>query len=267
MTDEQTQEIQEEPTEQPVVSEEVEPIEEEPIEDEEVSEVEDQPESEPQHESRSQQRIAELVAQREEARRRAAELAAQREEARRRAAELEQRLAAQTDQDAPNEDSFDSYEEYQRAAIRYEAKQALKAERQLDIEAHRQADSDLALQQFQVRAEAARQKHPDFDAVVGNQNLAISQDMLQIMAESEVGADVAYHLGKNPAEAQRLSMLPPALMGREIARLEVKMSAQPAPVLPTPINTGTNVSGVGESSVPDMSKMSTAEYIAARRNR
>ena len=253
MTDEQTQEIQEEPTEQPVVSEEVEPIEEEPIEDEEVSEVEDQPESEPQHESRSQQRIAELVAQREEARRRAAE--------------LEQRLAGQAYQDAPDEDSFDSYEEYQRAAIRYEAKQALKAERQSDIEAQHQADSDLALQQFQVRAEAARQKHPDFDAVVGNQNLAISQDMLQIMAESEVGADVAYHLGKNPAEAQRLSMLPPALMGREMARLEVKMSAQPAPVLPTPINTGTNVSGVGESSVPDMSKMSTAEYIAARRNR
>ena len=250
MSDDQTQEVAEEPTEQPVVQEEeVEQVEEE------QTPVEETPEEQPEepHESRSQQRISELVAQREEARRKVSE--------------LEKRVASQEDADAPKEDDFGSYEEYQRAAIRHEAKMALQAEREADIEAQRQTEGDLALQQFQIRAEAVRKKHADFDEVVGNQELPISQDMLQLMAESDVGADVAYHLGKNPAEARRLAMMPPAMMGREMARLELKMNAQPAPSIPTPIDTGSNVSGVGESTVPDLSKLSTEEYIKQRRSR
>jgi len=211
------------------------------------------PETTEQEPNRTQQRISELVAQREEARRKAAD--------------LEARLAKTEDADAPKEDAFESYEDYTRALIKHEAQAVLKTERQADIEAQREAEAELSVQQFNVRAEQGRQKHEDFDSVVGNPDLAINVDMLALMAESDVGADVAYHLGKNPAEARRLSMMPPAMMGREMARIEAKLSQVYAPSIPQPVETGTNLSGAGESSVPDLSKMSTEEYIAARRAR
>ena len=254
MSDEQTQEIEDESTEQPVVSEEAEPEAantEETEQTEELEEPEHDVSDEAPQESRSQQRIAELVAQREEARRQTAI--------------LEQRLASQNDADAPKEDDFENYDAYNRANIRYEAQQALKQERLADIEAQRESDARLVQQQFQLRAESGRAKHADFDTVIGNPDLTINESMLQVIAESESGADLAYHLGKNPVEAARLASMPPAMMGMEMARIESRLSVQPEPSIPTPIDTGSNVSGTGESSVPDLGKMSTEEYIKQRR--
>jgi len=250
MTDEQ---LIKEPTEEPIDT--VKPTEEPEAEPEaeETEEPTEAPTEEPNeaHVSRSQKRIAELVRQREEAQRRAGE--------------LESQLAKHEDKDAPKEADFDSYEDYTHALVKHETTEILREERKAQALSQREQDADLALKQFEARAENGRKKHDDFDKVVGNPDLPITNDMLAIMADSDAGDEVAYYLGKNEAETRRLAMMPPAMMGREMARIEMKLSEQPKPALPNPVDTGSTLSGTGESATVDESKMSTEDYIAHRR--
>jgi hypothetical protein len=53
--------------------------------------------------------------------------------------------------------------------------------------------------------------------------------MYEAMRESEVGEQIAYHLGKNPAEAARIAALSPIASIREIGKLEAKLSITPPP--------------------------------------
>ena len=106
---------------------------------------------------------------------------------------------------------------------------------------------------------AARQAHEDFDEVVET-DIKISQPMQQAMLDSEQGAEVAYWLGKNPKEAERIAQLPPVGAIREIGRIEASfatkknnpapkpkpLSKAPAPVIP--ISGGT---AGGGSSIHD----------------
>jgi hypothetical protein len=67
-------------------------------------------------------------------------------------------------------------------------------------------------------AEAAEQ-HPDFKFVVEHPGLAITPQMATAMLRSENPAEVAYRLGKNPAEALRIAQMPAGRQAFEIGRL------------------------------------------------
>jgi hypothetical protein len=53
--------------------------------------------------------------------------------------------------------------------------------------------------------------------------------MLETMQESDMGAEVAYHLASNPAEAQRIASLTPRAQAREIGRIEAMLSQPSKP--------------------------------------
>jgi hypothetical protein len=52
--------------------------------------------------------------------------------------------------------------------------------------------------------------------------------MAEVIQESDVGPQLAYHLAKNRAVAEQLAKLPERAMAREIGRLEAKLLT-PAP--------------------------------------
>ena len=55
--------------------------------------------------------------------------------------------------------------------------------------------------------------------------------MREAIGESELGDDVAYWLGKNPAEAARIAQLSERQMVRELTKLEGKLTApKPTPI-------------------------------------
>lgn len=119
---------------------------------------------------------------------------------------------------------------------------------------------------------AFRAEHPDFDSVVTNPALTITQAMASEVQETENPAAVAYYLGKNPAEAADIAQMSERAMSRAIGRIEARLSAPPpAPVTPRqpepksrPFEPVTTLSGA-----PAVSKsyedMSQSEYEAARR--
>ena len=143
------------------------------------------------------------------------------------------------------------------AKAKHEHTQALKA-------AQQQADA----QNWAAQVAEAREKYPDFEEAmqVARNARYVSQELSEMIVGSDIGADVAYFLGKNPDVAQRLSaMTDPVSMARALGQVEARLSdPQPKTVstAPAPINP---VKGKSATPLKAIEDMTTAEYIEARK--
>ena len=122
-------------------------------------------------------------------------------------------------------------EQYQEALVDYRVNQKI-AEREAKVaEQQRVEQQHRYLQDYQSRVARTTQKgeakYDDFHEVVHNR-LPISHVMADVMSQSDIGPDIAYHLGKNPELAQSIAGKPAHLQAAEIGRLEVKLSQKPA---------------------------------------
>lgn len=63
----------------------------------------------------------------------------------------------------------------------------------------------------------------------------LTQQMAEILVDSQFGSDIAYHLGKNLQEAEHISKLNPMAMAREIGKIEARIgTAGPKETKATP---------------------------------
>ena len=170
--------------------------------------------------------------------------------------------------EVPPVDQFESPEAYAEALAEKKA-QELIAKREA---AKVQAEIDEA---FQERLEEAKEKYADFDQVAYNPNLPITDAMAETIRASEIGPELAYHLGSNPKEAERIAKLSPFLQAKEIGRIEAKLAAEPpvkkttsAPDPIRPVTARATNSGVTDTTDPRSTKtMSASEWIEADRRR
>lgn len=154
--------------------------------------------------------------------------------------------------------------------------EALAERKAAELLAQREAERErLALvEAYQDREEQAREKYDDFEQVVYNQNLPITDVMAQTIQASDVGPDVAYYLGSNPKEADRIARLSPFLQAKEIGRIEARLAENPpvkrstsAPPPIKPVTAKANSAPVLDTTDPRSMKMSTSEWIEAERMR
>ena len=257
--------------EEVTATEEAAPVEEqeESTTSEETEETADDSSAEPEKKSKGvQKRIDELVRQREEERRRSERLEQMLHESYTKKPETVQPEVVEK---PPKEDSFDDYNEYLKAMARFEARQELRQEqdRTRKEQERQQAEQSQRTQQekiSEVLAKGSAEKE-DFDLVVRNPSLALTNEMVGIAAESTVGHDVLYFLGKNPEESARISQLPPLSQAREIGKIEARITTK-QPKTPTnapdPIKP---VSTVGNLAEKDPAKMSDKEFAKWRQQR
>jgi len=165
-------------------------------------------------------------------------------------------------------DQFDSTDAYVEALAAQKAEQLLAQREQ-----HKQRTE--LLESYHDREEKAREKYDDFEQVAYNPNLPITDVMAQSIQASDIGPEVAYHLGANPKEAERIARLSPILQAKEIGKLEAKLASDP-PVkktsnAPTPISPLTaRSSGTPAYDTTDprsIKTMSTSDWIEAERQR
>jgi len=178
--------------------------------------------------------------------------------------EQAQRTVPTAPSELPPPDQFDSVETYAKAY----AEQMLR-EREVQKQRSEYVDA------YHDREEDARGKYDDFEQVAYNPNLRITTVMAETIQTSDVGPDVAYYLGSNPKEADRISRLSPILQAKEIGRIEATLVSNP-PVkksssAPTPISPVTaRSSGTSTYDTTDprsIKSMTTSEWIAAERAR
>lgn len=177
-----------------------------------------------------------------------------------------QQPAAPAEPPAPEQ--FETTEAYAEALAARKAEELL-AKRE---EARQQAE---LLEAYQDREEEARAKYDDFEQVAYNPRLPITTVMAQAIQASDIGPDLAYFLGSNPKEAERISKLPAILQAKEIGKVEAKLASDPptkktssAPAPITPVTSRSAGSPAYDTTDPRSIKtMSTSEWIAAERQR
>jgi hypothetical protein len=145
----------------------------------------------------------------------------------------------------------------------------------------RQSESAVA-KAFENRVAEFKKTAPDFDVVIANPQLPqLAPDAAKVLVRSENGPAIVYHLAKNPDLAVRMSKLDSVSQAAAIGRLEEQLSraqeaakttqepskkAPPvkavskAPPPPKPVSGGL-------SPVKDMSTMTMDEWVAHDRAR
>jgi len=235
-----------------------------------VAEVEDQPEAQEKAKKPFSERISEVVRERNEAR-----MALEAE--RRRTDQLVE-LMAQQRQAAPEPEPVPpTLEDFQYDEGKYRAAVIDYAQKQATVAARAEIQQWQAQQAQQAKAQSFKAKEAEFatatedyaDAVY-DPSLPITAAMAEVIQESDVGPQLAYHLAKNRAVAESLSKLPERAMAREIGRLEAKLSApapRPVPVTkapPPPPKIEANEPGTSvKTTDPDSDRLSDDEWFKA----
>ena len=99
--------------------------------------------------------------------------------------------------------------------------------------------------------------------------------MAESIQSSDNGPDLAYWLGSNPKEAERISRLSPLMQAKEIGRIEARVADNPpvkkttsAPTPISPVTARSSGSPSHDTTDPRSIKtMSTSDWIEAERNR
>lgn len=165
---------------------------------------------------------------------------------------------------AYDESKYQAYLFEQAEARAVKAAEAVLTKKQTEtarfqtITAHKEREAEFA------------KKVPDYFEIA--HYAPITDSIAEIVMESEMSAELAYHLGKNRQVALNLARLPPLQQAREIGRIEAKLAAKPTPAAtsaappPAPKLGGASDAGAGNAKPdsPDSDKLSDAEWTRRR---
>jgi hypothetical protein len=168
----------------------------------------------------------------------------------------------------PVPEQFDSTEAYAQALATRKAEELL-------VQREEQRQQAELIEAYHDLEEEAREKYDDFEQVAYNPRLPITNTMAQAIQASEIGPEVAYYLGSNPKEAERISRLSAILQAKEIGKVEAKLASDPpakktsnAPAPISPVTTRSTGGPAYDTTDPRSIKtMSTSDWIAAERQR
>lgn len=147
----------------------------------------------------------------------------------------------------------------------FETRRVLKeeslAQERGQIEQADQVRARAIAQTFEAKIDDAMERIPDLgDRMREFVNLPVTQVSAELIADSDKAAEIAYHLAKHPKEAIALANMTPAMQGREIARLEARLSAPQKKTTSAPPPPHSKVVTGTPSGSVDPSKMTQAQY-------
>jgi hypothetical protein len=169
---------------------------------------------------------------------------------------------------AASVDQFENPEAYAEA-LAYQRAEELIAKR----EAAKQQSA--VLESYHDLEEEARTKYDDFEQVAYNPKLPVTNVMAETIQSSEIGAELAYYLGSNPKEAERISRLTPLSQAKEIGKIEAKLVSAPpvkkttsAPAPISPVTARSTGAATYDTTDPRSTKaMTDSQWIEAERKR
>ena len=165
-------------------------------------------------------------------------------------------------------DQFESPEAYAEAL-------ALQKAEELIAKREAAKQQSAVLESYQEREEVARDKYDDFEQVAYNPKLPITNVMAETIQSSDIGPELAYYLGSNPKEADRISRMTPLGQAKEIGKIEAKLAAEPpvkrttsAPAPISPVTARSSGAPAYDTTDPRSTKtMTDSQWIEAERAR
>ena len=176
----------------------------------------------------------------------------------------------QTLQAAPaaSADQFESTEAYAQAL-------ALQKAEELIAKRDQARQQSQVLESYHDLEEEARSKYDDFEQVAYNPKLPVTNVMAETIQSSEIGPELAYYLGSNPKEAERISRMSPLSQAKEIGKIEAKLVSAPpvkkttsAPAPISPVTARSSGAPAYDTTDPRSTKtMTDSQWIEAERRR
>ena len=141
---------------------------------------------------------------------------------------------------APAQADFGTFEEYLEAKAEWIAERKVESkltEREQKQEQRKLEDErETVTKSWQQKVDVATSKYADYgDALESVDHINIPVPLQHAIMESDLGADLAYHLAKNPAELERIVALKPHAALMALGKLEDKLS-QPVPEQKKPVS-------------------------------
>lgn len=138
-----------------------------------------------------------------------------------------------SDPNAPQPDDYENGEldmQYIRDSARYEARKEFEAQNRKSTETQKSQEQAAQQREMQKRLDSFVQsglgKYDDFDEVVLDDGLNISQTLGELFLESEHGPDIAYAMASDPNEAKRVSAMTPSRQAAWFGQKEAELSSE-----------------------------------------
>jgi hypothetical protein len=219
--------------------------------------------------SKSQQRRERRKAELTQLRQQAADAEAEARAAKERADRIEQAAKALPE---PKQTDYPDFERYQAALTAWHVAQAVDGReiqraqedaraRFAQVEAARHAKQYADAQHWAAQMAEARTRYPDFDDVLSAQAGAIVNPLGPLIVESDIAAELAYHLVKvAPEQGRAIAALPPVQAARAIGALEAQLMNAPQRNIVSTAPPPVNPVRPKATATKDPAKMSPAEY-------
>lgn len=211
--------------------------------------------------SRTQKRMDKLTRQREDERRKSESLQRQ----------VDELTKGRTgnDQEAPKESDFETYDQYLEELDKFDGAKDVKAEKKPSESSESEDNNDLTDSQKTAQAILGEKigdgidKYENFEAVALADDVQVTGDMVEALAECDDPLKVMMHLGNNKDLAASIAAKTPAQQAREIAKLDLTVKVAP----PKPTKTTTAADPISpvhgsESQQKALGDMSYAEHEA-----
>ena len=200
--------------------------------DEKAEKKEDKKDEKGEKHEKLQQRFSELTKARKDAEAKAETERVARVAAEAKAAELEARLNPPKTRlgERPIPADYTDINEYTAALEKYVTEKANKERDQLEAERSAKAETERRMNAFLAAETKAKEAIKDYEDVIKASEVKVSDEMRDVILDSEFGPELRYHLAKNPEEAERLGKLTVGAMLREVGRLEAKFGSAAKPL-------------------------------------
>ena len=167
----------------------------------------------------------------------------------------------------PSRDEFATDEEHQRASLDHViAKRAEELAEKKLAERRERETMEQSTAAFWEKADELTERFPDFDSVVRDPDLPLNGPILEFVMDSDIGPELAYHLGKHKGEALKLARMSPVKAVMRLLEIQneikskpkARISAAPEPMQPVG-NRGRSTSTAMPSDSDDMETWAAKE--------
>jgi hypothetical protein len=167
----------------------------------------------------------------------------------------------------PEQSNFKDYDAYVEALTDWKADQKVnEALSKRDTERAREAETQAQqakVNVFSERQQAIREALPDYDEVIGMSDVQIANHVGDALIRSKKGAELAYHLAKNPDVAEQLNAMHPLDAAVELGSIAANLTFEkPTPVVKPVSKAPAPIAPIGSRAAPakDPDKMDADEW-------
>lgn len=132
--------------------------------------------------------------------------------------------------DKPKREDFDDESDFLEALTDWKVESKLKshievAAKKVDEDTEKQAATEVE-QELEEISERGRDKYEDYNTVVFDKDLVLTQGMVETALLTDVAEDILYYLGKNPDISAAIGEMPALKAAKEIGKIEARLVAE-----------------------------------------